>query len=364
MTRDTSSARAARRHSAALSWSPRNIDRAALLAGVSAATLFWALPSVHARSLNGGGAGGVVAAPNLAADAASDAARQAASAAQQTQQSLARAARAVQDMQAVQSAARAAAAAAQTSVSVPVVVPNGLGAGGLDPSAGWRGAQAPTQGVDAAGRTEVGIRQTTQQAILNWNSFNVGARTTLTFDQQGNRDWVALNRVEGTDSRPSQILGNIKADGSVYVINQNGIVFGGASQVNVGSLIASTAKISNEQFLSGIYSAPNGTSWIPSFTEAAAKLGNGMGGGVVRVEAGAQITTSTPAAVTAGGGFVLLMGGEVVNAGTITTSKGQAQLAAGDRFVLRRGYASQTAFTAAFKRFSGRTPAEWRRAES
>ncbi|MGO4686317.1 two-partner secretion domain-containing protein, partial [Hyphomicrobium sp. 2TAF46] len=130
--------------------------------------------------------------------------------------------------------------------------------------------------------------------------------------------------------KPSQILGNLKADGSVYVINQNGIIFGGTSQVNVGALIASTAAISNEQFLtSGLYSTQSGTSWIPSFTNA---------GGAVRVEAGAAITTTAPTAVTAGGGFVLLLGREVHNAGTITTPLGQTQLAAGNDFILRRGY--------------------------
>ncbi len=112
---------------------------------------------------------------------------------------------------------------------------------------GWTGANAPTQSVDGSGQTQVGIRQTTQQAILNWQSFNVGARTTLTFDQQGNGSWVALNRVNNATA-PSQILGNIKADGHVYVINQSGIIFGGNSQVNVGSLIASTADITDSQF--------------------------------------------------------------------------------------------------------------------
>ncbi len=239
----------------------------------------------------------------------------------------------------MQAAARAAAAATQVSAAIP----NGLGAGGLQPNipVDWTGANAPTQSVDGAGQTQVNIRQTTQQAILDWQSFNVGARTTLTFDQQNNRNWVALNRVD-RNSGPSQILGNIKADGQVYVINQSGIIFGGAAQVNVGSLIASTAQISNDQFLKGIYSTRTGSNWTPSFTDATALLGNGRGGGVVKIEAGAQIATHAPAAATSGGGFVLLMGGEVVNAGAITTPMGQTQLAAGDAFVLRAGYGTET----------------------
>ncbi len=301
----------------------------ALLTGVcSTALLSIASGTLYARALNGGSAGGAVSAPNIAADAATQTAQRAATAAQQTQQSLARAARAVQDMQAIQAAARAAAAAQQTSVSVPVAVPNGLGAGGLlvAPGGKWDGANAPTQTVDANGQTQVGIRQLTQQAILEWQSFNVGARTTLTFDQQGNSSWVALNRVVGTTA-PSHILGNIKADGHVYVINQNGIIFGGNSQINVGSLIASTAGITNEQFTAnGIY-GPN----TPSFKAA---------GGKVVVEAGASIETRAPSSVTSGGGFVLMIGSQVENAGTIATPRGQTMLAAGDDFVLRAGFGS------------------------
>ncbi|UZE50956.1 filamentous hemagglutinin N-terminal domain-containing protein [Rhodopseudomonas sp. P2A-2r] len=304
---------------------------AVLMVGASALAMLAASPEVHARALNGGGSAGAVSAPNLASDAAAQAAQQAAAAVQQTRDSLARAARAVQDMQGIQAAARSAAAAQQTSLIAPVAVPNGVGAGGLLPNnpATWSGANAPTQGTDGAGQTQVNIRQTTQQAILNWTSFNVGARTTLTFDQQGNGNWVALNRVDASTG-PSQILGNIKADGQVYVINQSGIIFGGNSQVNVGSLIASTADLSDTQFrTNGIYSTQTNNIYAPSFTAA---------GGKVVVEAGASIVTSAPASVTSGGGYVLLIGSEVSNAGGITTPKGQAILAAGDNFILRKGF--------------------------
>ena len=302
----------------------RQARHMALLAGASALAFSAGVLPVHGRALNGG-AGGAVSAPNIASNAATQAAARAAAAARQTQDSLAQAARAVQDMQAVQAAARAAAAAAQSSV------PNGLGAGGLDAIRGvstWVGALDPTQSIDANGQTQVNIRQQAQQAILNWKSFNVGARTTLTFDQGGNSSWVALNRVAG-GTAPSQILGNIKADGHVYVINQNGIVFGGNSQVNVGSLIASTAGISPEQFAkNGIFSEASGSNYLASFTGATR---------AVVVEAGATIATHAPRAVTSGGGYVLMIGSEVSNAGSIATPKGQTLLAAGDDFVLRRG---------------------------
>ncbi|OYU88227.1 MAG: filamentous hemagglutinin [Bradyrhizobiaceae bacterium PARB1] len=321
--------------------SPRNQKfrhGAFLMAGVSASALMAFSSAACARALNGGGSSGIVSAPNIAADAASQAARQAAAAAAQSQQSLARAARAVQDMQAVQSAARAAAAAAQVSTTAPLGVPNGLGLGGLLAGAntptGWgSGATGPTQSVDANGQTQVNVRQLTQQAILDWKSFNVGARTTLTFDQQGNANWVALNRVDSATG-PSHILGQIKADGHVYVINQSGIIFGGNSQINVGSLIASTARMVDPKT---IYSAQVGGVYEPSFA-GAGEGGTGAIAGKIFVEAGASISTRAPSAVTAGGGYVLLMGAEVRNAGAISTPRGQAMLAAGDSFILRAGF--------------------------
>jgi filamentous hemagglutinin family protein len=329
----------------------RSLSRGALLAGTSLLTLLLTAPDIaSARQLGSGGA--VTSATNFASDAATLAAQQAAATAKQSSAALLRATQAIQAMQSVQNAARAAAQASQSSTTLPQVsVANGLAPGGLVPDSGlagngvanpvtsWTGATTPTQSVDASGQTQVGIQQTAAQAILNWSSFNVGARTTLTFDQQGNANWVALNRVAASTA-PSQILGNINAVGQVYVINQNGIIFGGASQINVGSLIASTAGITDQQFLTnGIYSTQTGSTYNPSFTGA---------GGKIIVEQGALITTNAPASVTSGGGFVLLMGTEVDNAGSISTPNGQTELAAGDDFILRPGVgtnANQTSTT-------------------
>lgn len=213
-------------------------------------------------------------------------------------------------------------------------VPNGIGQGGLqaapeieiDPSL-WVGANGPAQSAGANGRTNVTVDQTEQRAILTWDSFNVGRETDLTFNQQG-ADWVVLNRVR--DASPSQIHGSVNAKGTVLILNQNGILFGGASSVNVRNLVAATANITDEQFLNrGIYSNLTNSQYLPSFTGA---------GGAVTVEAGARITTHAPTSVTQSGGYVLLMGTEVTNAGAITTPRGQTLLAAGDDFLIRRGY--------------------------
>ncbi len=302
--------------------------------------------NVQARPLGGGTTPVDAAAAAIAATQTGS--QEAARAGRDAQDALQRATRAIQAMQAGQQAARDAARLQ------PGGVPNGLAPGGLQIGAGvvrpdttinpqlWQGARLPTE-VAQADRVKVNIDQTQQKAILTWDTFNVGARTDLRFNQQGNRDWVALNQVLGADARPSQILGSITADGSVYVINQNGIVFGATSQVNVGSLIASTATISNDQFLTkGIYSTQTGSTFTPSFTEAAALVGTVDGGGRIKVEAGAVIATNAPSSVTSGGGFVLLLGSQVENAGSISTPRGQTQLAAGDDFILRRGYGTET----------------------
>lgn len=236
------------------------------------------------------------------------------------------AARAIAAQQAAQAAAREAA------LRDPSSVPDGLAEGGLrvdtnSLTAGWHNANAPVQSQQADGRTNVAIQQTGDRAILNWETFNVGRNTTVEFRQQA--DWATLNRVNDPQARPSQIQGQIKADGTVLIANRNGIVFSGSSQTDTRNLVAAAAKIGDDQFKAhGIHSAPAGEGYAPSFTDA---------GGAVKVEAGAQLATRTPTSVKQGGGYVLLMGQEVSNAGTITTPRGQVQLAAGDFFIVRPG---------------------------
>ncbi len=224
----------------------------------------------------------------------------------------------------------AQAAGRQAALAAPTDIPDGLGEGGLKVDASlpfeqaWQNAKAPVQS-QADGRTTVTVEQTADRAILNWETFNIGRQTTLQFDQQSN--WAVLNRVNDPSARPSQIQGQIKADGTVMVANRNGVVFSGSSQVNVRNLVAAAASISDSQFRErGLYFDANGSQ--PSFTDAA---------GAVRVEQGAVLQTANPASSTAAGGYVLLLGSEVENAGQIVTPKGQTTLAAGDSFYIRRG---------------------------
>ena len=143
----------------------------------------------------------------------------------------------------------------------------------------WQGALLPKQTV-SQGEVTVDIVQTKPTAILTWQTFNVGKQTTVVFDQgAGGSDtskWIALNRVTSTGV-PSQILGSIKASGQVYIINPNGIIFGGSSQINVHTLVASALPINDnlvnrgllnnpdQQFLFSTTALPSGTVTPPSF---------------------------------------------------------------------------------------------------
>ncbi|MGQ2995711.1 filamentous haemagglutinin family protein [Variovorax sp.] len=230
-------------------------------------------------------------------------------------------------------AQQAAQAAARLAAGNDPSVPDGLADGGLKVdtnslTAGWLNANAPVQSqVD--GRTNVAVQQTGDKAILNWETFNVGRNTTVDFKQDPS--WAVLNKVNDPQARPSQIQGQIKADGTVLIANRNGVVFSGTSQVNTRNLVAAAAKITDDQFRTkGIYVDANGSA--PTFTDAAGK---------VEVQAGAQITTHTPQSATQGGGYVMLLGTEVRNAGQIHTPSGQTVLAAGDSFTIRKGVSTE-----------------------
>uniref|UniRef100_UPI00261FAFF3 two-partner secretion domain-containing protein n=1 Tax=Pseudomonas sp. TaxID=306 RepID=UPI00261FAFF3 len=222
----------------------------------------------------------------------------------------------------------AQAAGRQAALGQVSTIPEGLGKGGLQVdnslSQGWTNAKGPTQS-QAGGKTTVTIEQTADKAILNWETFNVGRNTTVDFQQQAN--WAVLNRVNDPNARPSEIQGTITGAGTVMILNNNGVIFTGTSQVNVRNLVAAAATITDDQFTQrGLYVDINGSQ--PTFTDAVGK---------VEVQRGAVIQTHAATQSTESGGYALLLGAEVENAGTIITAKGQTTLAAGDSFYIRRG---------------------------
>ncbi len=118
-------------------------------------------------------------------------------------------------------------------------------------------AQLPTGGSVAAGSGSIAvngntmtINQATPKLVTNWQSFSVGAGKTVEFVQPSSSA-VALNRVLGADV--STIQGAIRANGQVFLLNPNGVLFTPTAQVNVGGLVASTLNLSNQDFLAGNY---------------------------------------------------------------------------------------------------------------
>ncbi|MFD2183682.1 filamentous haemagglutinin family protein [Rhodoplanes azumiensis] len=333
---------------------------AALLAGVSLLALVTAGGPGHALNLKSPG----VVSPGAAAAAAQQAAAaQAAAAAQQAKESLAAAAAALQALRASQDAARSLA------LQAGATVPNGIATGGLMPQGGvtrdasstaaetrwivdgadptlWQGASRTVTETTEGGRTTVGVTQTEKKAILNWETFNVGSATTLAFGQQA-ADWTVLNRV-GPSVAPSQILGNITAKGGVYVINRNGIIFGGGAQINVHALVASTLDVgqlgTDRQTRDG-YFLNTGIATGQAFSVF------DPNGGVttslqadVLVQPGARITTDIVDLDSPG--FVFLFGANVRNAGTITSPGGQVAMVAARQIEITPGVDAAADFPA------------------
>jgi filamentous hemagglutinin family protein len=90
------------------------------------------------------------------------------------------------------------------------------------------------------------INQASQRMAIDWTKLSTAANESLVFKQPGASS-IALNRVTGAD--PSQLLGSLSANGQVFVLNPNGVMFGATSQVNVGGLVASTLGLSNDDFM-------------------------------------------------------------------------------------------------------------------
>ncbi|PVM93844.1 MBG domain-containing protein [Caulobacter endophyticus] len=164
----------------------------------------------------------------------------------------------------------------------------------------------PTGGSVVAGSAAIGgqsggaqtITQTSQKAVIDWASFNVGQGNSLTFVTP-NADGATLNRVTGTTG--STIAGQITANGSVYLINPNGIQITQTGVVNAGrGFVASTLDISNDEFMAG----------AGRFT--------GTGG-----------TIDHRGSITVGaGGVVGLLGGSVSSSGLIMAPAGKVVIGA------------------------------------
>jgi len=170
--------------------------------------------------------------------------------------------------------------------------------------------------------TNLTVNQSSNQAILNWQDFNIAPGYSVTFKQPGVTS-SALNQI--WSASPSVIAGELTANGQVYLINQNGIVFDKGAQVDVGGLVASSLGVSDTTFLNGILSQNLAASY-PT-TQPAVFQSTNAAPGAVTVTAGASLQV-------ADGGRIMLLAPVVSNAGTISTPDGQAILGGGTQVYL------------------------------
>lgn len=99
--------------------------------------------------------------------------------------------------------------------------------------------------IHLSGGNSLSVNQKVDKLIANWDSFSVAAGERVIFNQPSSSS-MALNRVIGT--KASDIQGRIDANGQVFLVNPNGVLFGRGAQVNVGGLVASTLDITDAEF--------------------------------------------------------------------------------------------------------------------
>lgn len=146
------------------------------------------------------------------------------------------------------------------------------------------------------------VNQTSDKLITSWHNFDTLYGESTRFNQPGANS-IALNRVR--DGNPTQILGNLSANGKLVIVNPNGVFFGAGSKVDVAGMVASTADISNQNFNNGklvFDKAGNPDSSIINKGSITAKEG----------------------------GLVALVGPSVTNDGIIVANSGTVALAAGE----------------------------------
>jgi filamentous hemagglutinin family protein len=163
---------------------------------------------------------------------------------------------------------------------------------------------AGTASVQQTSPTRLDVVQSSDKAIIDWRGFSIGKDEHTNF-QQPSRNAVTLNRVTGPDR--SAIDGRLTAPGSIFLVNQNGIVVGPTASIDVGSFIATTNDIKNENFLGGKYVFD-----IPGKPDA-------------RVDNHGTITVAE-------GGLAALVAPGVANSGTINARVGRVALGSATSF--------------------------------
>ncbi len=126
-------------------------------------------------------------------------------------------------------------------VASPLIASTAAMAGG--PTGGSVAVGSATITTPNANQTV--INQSSKKALINWNDFSVSSGSSVIFNQPNSKS-LTVNRVTGPNA--SAIYGELLANGSIWLINANGILFGHGSQINVGALLATTSDITDDDF--------------------------------------------------------------------------------------------------------------------
>ena len=172
---------------------------------------------------------------------------------------------------------------------------------------------APAGGVVTAGTgaiiqqgTTTTITQTASpRMVIDWKNFSTSSGESVVL-RQPDASAIALNRVTGTS--PSLLMGSLNANGQVFILNTNGVLFGPGAQVDVRGLLASTLAMDNAGFLRGSHVLEGG---------------------------GAGTVVNQGRLTAADGGYIALVGPSVSNSGAISARLGDAVLMASDKVTVR-----------------------------
>ena len=165
---------------------------------------------------------------------------------------------------------------------------------------------ATIQSAGSPSAPVLNINQTSQRAVVDWHSFDVGSASTVNFNQP-NAQASTLNRVTGGGSA-SQIFGKINAPGEVILVNPSGVYIGKNASLDVGSIAATSHHISDKDYMDG----------------KATYDRNGATGSV----------TNDGSIRARFGGYVALLAPEVRNNGLIVAQQGTVVMASGEKITL------------------------------
>ncbi len=170
---------------------------------------------------------------------------------------------------------------------------------------------APTAGVVTSGTANISqngnttnINQSSNKATINWQDFSIKSNETVNFNQP-NKNSITLNRVVGNEK--SVIDGALNANGQVWILNSNGVLFNKTAKVNTAGIVATTKELSDADFNAGNYNFKGDSK------ASVINLGT------------IEVSNS---------GYVVLASNEVKNQGTIKAVKGKVYLSGADKYSL------------------------------